>query len=231
MSNTGNTALRKYALIAGYGLLAMTIAAIFANFSVFEHLVVQGDAMTTANNISAESGKFLLGIFAFTSVVILDFVVAWALYIFFKPIHQKLSLITAGLRVIYGIFFSIAIFNLTNVLFLLGKTTDSTINLELSNQTMVSVNEFSRIWDFGIIFFGFHLVLLGCLVYKSQFIHKIFAILLLIAGLGYLTDAFGTIFIANYSLEIAMYTFIGELLLMFWLIIKGGKTKQALGKC
>jgi hypothetical protein len=226
MNNIKNTSQRKYALIAGFGLLAMTIASIFANFFVFESLVVQGDAMTTANNISAESGKFLLGIFAFAFVIILDFIVAWALYILFKPVHQKISFITAGLRIIYGIIFAIALFSLTNILPLLKETTDSIINLELANQIMASVNGFSNIWDFGFIFFGLHLVLLGYIVFKSQFIHKIFAILLIIAGLGYLFDIFGTFFIPNYSIEIAMYTFIGELVLMFWLLIKGGKAKQ-----
>lgn len=42
-----NLSARTTALIAGFGLLAMTIAAIFANFSVFESLVVHGDAITT----------------------------------------------------------------------------------------------------------------------------------------------------------------------------------------
>jgi hypothetical protein len=233
MNEIKNTSQRKYALIAGFSLLAMTIAAIFANFFVFESLVVQKDAMTTANNISADSGKFLLGLFAFGFVIILDFVVAWALYIFFKPVYQKISFITAGLRIIYGIIFAIALFSLTNILFLLKETTDSVINFELANQIMASVNEFSNIWNFGFLFFGLHLVLLGYIVFKSKFfkskfIRMILAILLVIAGLGYILDTLGAFFIANYSMEIAMFTFIGEVLFMFWLLINGGKVKSSL---
>lgn len=224
MNNTNNNSQRKYALIAGFGLLTMTIAAIFANFSVFESLVVQGDAMITANNISTESGKFLLGIFAFAFVIILDFVVAWALYIFFKPVHQKISLITAGLRIIYGVIFAFALLSLVNVLQILNGA-NSVVDTELSTQVMSFINAFSNAWDFGIIFFGLHLVLLGCLVFKSRYIHKLFGVLLVIAGLGYLVDIFGKSILSNYAIEIAMFTFIGELLFMLWLLFKGGKAR------
>jgi hypothetical protein len=47
--------------------------------------------------------------------------------------------------------------------------------------------------------------------------------LLLIAGLGYLTDSFGKLLSANYNANIAMFTFIGEVLLVFWLFIKGAR--------
>ena len=40
-----------------------------------------------------------------------------------------------------------------------------------------------------------------------------------IAGIGYLIDAFGT-FLADYSLNVAMFTFIGELVLMAWLLLQ-----------
>ncbi|MEA2097184.1 MAG: DUF4386 domain-containing protein [Candidatus Cloacimonadota bacterium] len=224
MNNTNNNSQRKYALIAGFSLLAMTIAAIFANFYVFESLVVQEDAITTANNISAESGKFLLGIFAFAFIIILDFVVAWALYIFFKPVHQKLSLITAGLRIIYGVIFAFALLCLMNVLQILNGA-NLVVDTELSTQVMSFINAFSSTWDFGIIFFGLHLVLLGYLVFKSGYIHKLFGVLLIIAGLGYLVDIFGKFILPNYVIEIAMFTFIGELLFMLWLLIKGGKAR------
>lgn len=224
MNDINNNSQRKYALIAGFSLLAMTIAAIFANFYVFESLVVQEDAITTVNNISTESGKFLLGIFAFAFVIILDFVVAWALYIFFKPVHQKLSLITAGLRIIYGVIFAFALLSLVNVLQILNSA-NSVMDTELSTQVMSFINAFSGTWNIGFIFFGLHLVLLGYLVFKSGYIHKLFGVLLIIAGLGYLMDLLGKFILPNYNIEIAMFTFIGELLFMLWLLFKGGKAR------
>ena len=216
---------RTVALIAGFGLLAMTIAAIFANFFVFESLVVQGDAITTSNNILAYGGKFLLGVIAFLIVIILDVVVAWALYTFLKPINRNISLLTAWLRIIYGAIFAFALLNLVNVLQMLNGV-NSVVDAELSAQVMSSINAFSDTWSFGFIFFGFHLALLGYLVLKSGYIHKLFGVLLVIAGLGYLTDSFGKFILPNYNIEIAMFTFIGELLFMLWLLFKGGKIKE-----
>ena len=225
MNNTENTARRKYAFIAGFSLLAMTIIALFANFFVFESLVARGDAVTTSNNILAFEGKFLLGIIAFLIVIILDVVVAWALYVFLKPINKNISLLTAWLRIIYGAIFAFALLNLVNVLQMLNGVS-SVVDAELSTQVMLSINAFNDTWSFGFIFFGLHLALLGYLVFKSGYIHKFFGVLLVIAGLGYLVDIFGKFILPNYNIEIAMFTFIGELIFMLWLLFKGGKTKE-----
>ena len=42
--------LRKAAIVAGFGLLTMTIFAIYAYFFVRPSLIVLGDVTTTANN-------------------------------------------------------------------------------------------------------------------------------------------------------------------------------------
>ena len=128
---------RRAALIAGFGLLAMTVAAIFANFSVFEGLVVEGDAMRTSNNIMGSYDTFLLGVIAFLIVITLDVVVAWALYVFLKPINKNISLLTAWLRIIYGAIFAYALLDLVDVLQIL-KDVDS-VDAELSTHVMLSV--------------------------------------------------------------------------------------------
>jgi hypothetical protein len=45
--------------------------------------------------------------------------------------------------------------------------------------------------------------------------------LLIIAGFGYLIDSFAEFLLPNYDLTISMFTFIGEVLLLLWLLIKG----------
>jgi hypothetical protein len=45
--------------------------------------------------------------------------------------------------------------------------------------------------------------------------------LVIVAGLGYLIDGVGTLLVPNYSLTVATYTFIGEPVLMVWLLWKG----------
>jgi hypothetical protein len=63
---------------------------------------------------------------------------------------------------------------------------------------------------------------LGILVFRSGKTGlRVLGILVVAAGLGYLVDGCGKVLVPNYSLTIAMYTFVGEPLLMFWLLWKG----------
>jgi hypothetical protein len=94
-----------YARVAGFGLLLMFILAAFVIFFVLEGLIVPGDAVTTANNIIAHEMLFRCGIISFIIVLILDLLVAWALYIVLQPVNKNLALLAAWLRLVYTIIF------------------------------------------------------------------------------------------------------------------------------
>lgn len=49
----------------------------------------------------------------------------------------------------------------------------------------------------------------------------VLGVLVVIAGAGYCVDSFGMLLLPHYTLKIAVFTFIGELLLMFWLLFRG----------
>ena len=195
---------RQAAIIAGVGLLLMTFLAIFANFFVLESLVQDGEAVITANNISSSIGLFRLGICSLLIVVILDIVVAWALYIFLKPVNKSLSLITAIFRIVYAAIFGVSLIYLFNVVELLSGDSYLTVfeTNQLYTQVMLSIKSFNTGWDIGIVIFGLHLAVLGYLVYKykSNYITKILGILLIVASSGYIIDAFGGFLIQDYNL-------------------------------
>jgi hypothetical protein len=60
----------------------------------------------------------------------------------------------------------------------------------------------------------------------SGYIPKIFGILLIVAGLGNVTDSFGKFLFSGYNISVSQFTFIGELALIFWLLIKGVKVQH-----
>lgn len=70
---------RRYKLVAGFGLLAMAVLGAFANFGVFESIVVDDNMSETLTNIRDSEGVFRLGTLAFLIVAVLDVHVAWAL--------------------------------------------------------------------------------------------------------------------------------------------------------
>jgi uncharacterized Tic20 family protein len=216
---------RTAAMVAGLGLLLMAVLAPFANFYALGTLVVANDAKATAENIVASSSLFRIGITCFLIVAVLDVIVAWALYVLLEPIHKSLSLLAAWFRVVYAAVFAIALMPLLTVLHLLSGA-DSLKSLEtnqLNAQVMLSLSSFKSGWDLGLVIFGFHLLVLGYLIFKSGFIPKWLGILVGIAGVGYLLDSLGKILIPDYKITVAMFTFVGEFLLIFWLLYKGIK--------
>jgi hypothetical protein len=206
--------LRTAAIVAGVGLLLMAILSPIAYLNTFQSLVKFDDAALTAQNILNSMGAFRTCILLLFIVAILDIVVAWGLYVLLVPTNKNLSTLAAWLRVIYaGIF----IFAISKLYVALQVITADGI------QAMSFLKAFQSLWDKGLILFGFHLLVLGYLAYKSGYIPKWLGVFLVLASVGYIVDGFGKILSPVYSLNIAQFTFVGEVFLIFWLLWKGFK--------
>jgi Domain of unknown function (DUF4386) len=230
-----DTSQRQVAMIAGLGLLIMAIIAFFASFSVIQGLVVPEDAAKTVSNIMANQLLFRFGIAGFVVVLICDVLVAWALYIFLKPVNQSLSLLAAIFRLVYTAIFGVVLLQLSNALqWLQGATHLSASSVEqLQAQVMMSLESFQYGWQIALVFFGCHLLVLGYIVMKSSYVPKVLGVLLLVAGFAYTLDGFAHFLLVNYAdyktlflLMVAPSAIIGELSLCFWLLFKGGKVQQ-----
>jgi hypothetical protein len=227
-----DTPQRRAAMIAGLGLLIMAVTAFFANFFVLENLVTPEDARQTVSNIMANEMLFRLGVVGFIIVLICDVLVAWALYLFFKPVSQSLSLLAAVFRLVYTAIFGAALFNLANVLPLLSGVETFTPN-GLQAQVMLSLESFHTGWLIGLVFFGFHLLMLGYMAMKSSYVPKVLGVLLIAASLGYIIDSSAQFLLPNYpdyetlfSLIVAVPGMIGELSFCFWLLFRGVRIEQ-----
>jgi hypothetical protein len=220
---------RQAAIVAGIGLLLMTVLAPFANFYVLQGLTVPGDAAATFDKIAAGQALLRAGIATFLIVAVLDVVVAWALYYLLKPVDRSLSLLAAWLRVVYAAILGVALGSLMQVLQLVSG--DGLLKAfqadQLHAQVVLALGAFDRAWMLGLVLFGLHLLLLGYLAFRSDLtprvLLQVLGILLIIAAAGYLVDSFGKILSPTYSANIGTYTFIGEPLFMLWLLWKGIK--------
>jgi len=221
-ASTQHVSLRRAAIVAGLGLLAMFLLA-FSGFSAFESLVVEGDATRTARNIADHELLFRIITCSFVIVAGLDVLVAWALYVLLRPVNQSIALLSAWLRVAYAAVFAAALSNLFVAVSL--QTDVNSVNAfgtrQLNAQVMTSVNEFKDGWNVALAIFGLHLLVLGYLVFKSNYIPRVLGILVMIASLGYLIDSFGGFLSKSYDANVAIFTFPGEVLLMGWLLWRG----------
>jgi len=216
---------RRAAFVAGIGLLLMALLAPLAHFGVLENLVVSGDAATTVGNIVADAGLFRLAIATLLVVTFLDIVVAWALYVLMKPVHPTLAILVGWLRLAAPAVFAVALANLLDVANLLGSAGSSALSPDqLGAQVMASVASFGNGWDMSLAIFGLHLVGLGYLLFRSVDFPRFLGVLVVVAGAGYLADTFARILVSDFKFNISLFTFVGEALLIFWLLwraIKG----------
>lgn len=220
VSGYSGISLRMAAIVAGLGLLFMAILAPIAEMYILKNLILSDDALETVRNIITYSGLLRIAIFSFLIVLVLDILVAWALYILLKPVNSDLSLLTAWFRLVYTAMFAVALNHFFDVFHILnGK--DASEALLFHSQIIQAMDAFRSGWNTGLGIFGLHLIFLGYLAFRSGYVPRILGLLLILAGAGYLIDASGNILFPDYHLDIAIYTFSGEPLLIFWLLYRG----------
>jgi hypothetical protein len=202
---------RKASLTAGIALALLAVLSVFGNFIAINPLVTPGDAAKTAQNILASETMFRWGIASLILVAIGDIIVASALLTLFRPVNRGVSTAAAWFRAAYAAVYLTGISQLLIAITVLADP----------NQASRAIEAFNTIWQTSLILFAVHLLLEGYLAYRSGFMPKVFGILLAVAGLGYLADGFGAVLISGYSFGIGRFTFVGEVALILWLLIKG----------
>lgn len=191
--------MRRPGLVAGLGLLAMAVLAGFANFGVVDKVTGPEDAAT---------GLFRVAVLALVVVVVLDVLVALALREFFAPVEPAVATLAAWCRLAYAAVFLVAIADLHAA--------------AGSDDALAHIDAFRDGWDLGLILFGVHLVLIGYLA--ARHLPTVLGVLVAVAGLGYVVDGAGAVLVADYAVDLAAFTFVGEVLLMLWLLVKARKT-------
>lgn len=206
--------LRAPSLIAGVGLIIMAALSAFGIFGPLDSLVTPGDAPGTAADVSGSEMLFRLGTASLIAVAVLDIIVAGALFEVFASVNRSVSAMAALFRVAYAGVFLVAITHLLEV----------PEHVDDGEQILRAVDAFDALWKAGLILFAVHLLLIGYLALRSGFMARIFGVLLVAAGGGYLIDGMGAVLVPAYSVNIAQYSFVGEVVLIFWLLIQGRRT-------
>jgi hypothetical protein len=226
-THTTKTSPRAYARIAGVLYLIIFILGPFAFFMGRTGVVMPGDATATVNNIIASESVFRFGMVAESVIVLVEIVLAAILYALLRPVSQPLSLAAAFSRLAEALVQAVNLLTSVPALLLLGGAgyfaAFEPDQLNALVLLFLDVNAFGiLVW--GLVF-GFHLLLLGYLVYKSGFWPRILGILLLLASLGYLAQSYGHFLAPQYddllSTIVLVMTIPGELAFTVWLLWKG----------
>jgi hypothetical protein len=224
-SHEAGWTVRRAGVVAGVALLVMVPVAVFADFVVVQGMITPGDGAATAAEIVAREGTFRLGVLAWLLVVVLDVVVAWALNRVFRPVSPAISMLTAVFRLVYTAVLLVAVGQLLRALDVLTVgSAPAPGTVDVSEHAVLELNAFQDLYDLGLFLFGVHLALLGYLSLRSDFIPKVVGVLLVVAGAGYAFDTVGAV-LALDAPRVAVFTFLGELLLALWLLVAGRRLR------
>ncbi|MEL6535946.1 MAG: DUF4386 domain-containing protein [Bacteroidota bacterium] len=218
---------RKYARTAGISLLLMAAAAGYAYGVAYAGLVNPTQASETWQQIQSARSQFVAGIIGWWVIFLLDLLVAWSLYQYFRAEQPRLSLSAAILRGVYTVILGAAIVQQMKVLPLLADSSQA-------DQVLALMLGFDSVWSHGLILFGVHLLGLGLLAWRATRFPRVLAVLLLVAGLGYMAihgarwwvpEQAEAIQQAETWLGVPMA--LGELALAVWLLVRGGKASRS----
>lgn len=221
----------KMARIAGFLYLLIIVFGLIAQVFVRDNLVDYDNASITAANITASEFWFRFGFVSELMMLACDIGVATILYILLRDFSRNLSLLSTFFRLTSIIVLSVvALTHYAALFFLRDAPYLSVFNADqLEAFALLSVKLHGSGYNISLLFFGLHLVVLGYLIYRSNYFPRPLAILLFIGGLSYFINSI-TWFLFPAFVEIIypaimIPSFIGEFLFAIWLLIKGVRTK------
>ncbi len=221
-THIANASTNRTARITGLLYLSLLPLGIFG-MSVSSMLVVPGDPAATASKILASESLFRLAIVGALLVQVINTFVVLALYQILKAVGRNM----AALMVIFLLLgVPIAMLNELNELAVLLILHGSNyLTAFTAGQLQALVSLFLDLQQLGIsiagLFWGLWLFPMGYLVFKSGFLPRILGVLLIIGCFGYLTDSFAAFLLPGSGVNLALFTFWGEVLLPLWLLVKG----------
>lgn len=220
--------IQKTARITGFLYLLLIPLGVFGIIYVPTTLIIPGDIAATASNIMANELLFRLSIVSALVAQLVNIFVVLLLYKLLKPVNKT----HAALMVIFLLLaIPIAFINeLTHVAVLFLLSGSDTLKVFTVDQLHALVSLFLDLHEGGIfiahVFWGLWLLPMGYLVFRSGFLPRMIGIFLMIGCFGYLLDSLIFFLLPNFDVKVSEFTFIGELFITFWLLIKGVNVEQ-----
>ncbi len=219
--------IQKTARLSGVLYLALAALSAFGLVLVPSMIIVPGDAAATASNIVSSESLFRLGFVSNLVAYAVNIFVALFLYKLLKPVNKGIASLMV-LLILMGL--AIGMLNELNqftALLILGAD-HLTAFTAAQSQALASL--FLGIYANGFtiahIFWGLWLFPMAYLIFRSGFLPRVIGVLLVVAGLGYLVDFTLFFLFPDVTISVSDFTFVGEVVLILWLLIKGVDVEQ-----
>ena len=214
--------------MAGFHYFMYFITSIFAN--MFGRFIFV-DAPVTVNHIMAHESQFRIGFVISLFSVVFFLLAAWYLYVLLKPVDKNIALLFLLLNLGGFAIWCFGMLNLFASLLLLSGADYLKVFQpdQLQAQAMLFINLYKSGYIIAQIPYGVWLFPLGYLIFKSRFIPKILGILLIADFFALLIVVIQRFILPGYeviSYPCTAVSFIAEISLSLWLLIKGVKEQK-----
>lgn len=222
---TDHLAQDKLARITGGFYLGYFVAAVLATML---GQIGLGTAQQVYQAIVTNAWSFRLGLVVALISGFLFLMAAWGLYVLLRPVNKYLALLFLLLNAVGVAIQGASMLSLVSAMFLGGGASYMQAHsaAQLEGLAYLSINVYKTGWVTAQLFFGTWLFPLGYLVYKSKSLPRFLGVLLMLDGIGVLIWFLQALLLPAY--RVITYpglavSFIAELGLALWLLVKGVK--------
>jgi hypothetical protein len=213
--------MRRISRIAGFFYLLLFPAGLLLVIS--GRGLVAADAATTAANILAHQQRFWAGYLLDLVSPVSYIVVTGLFYVLFAPVSKPLSAVAAVFSTVGCSLGAVeCVLRQMPYNILTARALDP---MQARALAFVIAKVGGRCNEVALVFFGCYCLLIGYLVFKSSFLPRTIGVLMMIAGLGWMTFAWPPL-----ARTLIPYIFlpgiIGEGALTFWLLFIGIRPQE-----
>jgi hypothetical protein len=215
------------ARVGGALYLIIIVIGLFGEVFVRDRLIVSTNAAATAANIMSHEPLWRFHIAAELFLLMCAVALLLILFVLLRPVSRDLMLLAIFFNLAAIIIEAVTTMYLIETLFPLGNAA------YLKAFTAEQLNAISSLflkshgYGFGVslLFFGCFCVIVGYLIFRSNYLPKAIGVLMQIGGVCYLTNSFALVLspmVANRLFPVILVpAFIGEVSLCLWLLVKG----------
>ena len=222
-----DTAPRQLARTGGALYLINIVLGAFAIGIVPAIIGVSSDVAATAHNIQTHEVLYRLGLAAHVVVTVTNVPLALIFYELFKMVNRRLALLDAFFILVATAIEAAGILHQFAPVVLLGNKAYSSTSAALLQAVAYAPGGSLSGIDYSIhtVFFGFDIIVMAYLVYRSNFLPRAIGVLLAIDAVAYLVYSFADFLSPGFADQLVPWiqfpALLGEGSLCLWLLVVG----------
>jgi len=218
---------RRVARAGGLLYLVIIVLGTLGEGVVRGSIVVSGNAAATAANLRSMEWLWRLGVVGEIVVLTCATALTAVLYVLLRRVDSELALMAVFFNLVSIAIEGVAAVSLATALLPVASTSYLTAFApeQLHVMAMLSIRSHTVGFGVALIFFGVECVILGYLIYRSAYMPRLIGILMQLAGVCYLVNSVALLLSPRLASQlfptILIPSFVGELSLAIWLVVKG----------